>query len=215
MNNRYFQILLPQIIKERILRKGVYQEFYKENIPLFVHTPKTAGTSISKVLYGKDPWHYSVQELRNINRVKFDKAFKFSFVRNPFDRLVSTYNYALKWVEINPGTSIGFLANYSTFEEFIERGLTRELIEKHYFFWPYTKYLFIKNKLSVDKVGKFETLESDFKSILNNPELELPRLNTSNLSIYKENTETYYSKRTKTKVIELYRMDFDNFGYEY
>ena len=115
----------------------------------------------------------------------------------------------------NPGTSIGFLANYSTFEEFIERGLTRELIEKHYFFWPYTKYLFIKNKLSVDKVGKFETLESDFKSILNNPELELPRLNTSNLSIHKENTETYYSKRTKTKVIELYRMDFDNFGYEY
>jgi hypothetical protein len=98
---------------------------YKDKL-IFVHIPKCAGTSIEKALsrvaklelMNPNPIednriqkqslnrvgyihrlerHLSAIEIRNIvGDIFFEKAFKFSFVRNPYSRLVSFYNYILK-----------------------------------------------------------------------------------------------------------------------
>ncbi len=92
----------------------------KKNV-LFIWIPKAAGTSIRKALdkYGcptlthpKSMYHDSYLSFNNkgfvtfghvnisyllkkgiVNREYFDGAFKFCFVRNPWDRLVSLYHY--------------------------------------------------------------------------------------------------------------------------
>ena len=72
---------------------------------IHIHIPKTAGTSITKALHGKDfvlfdtnkkIWrqHATALETReHYGKEKWDSYFKFSIVRNPFDRLVSAYNW--------------------------------------------------------------------------------------------------------------------------
>ena len=61
---------------------------------LYIHIPKTAGTSICDALYERDPWHYSLNHYKNIRPHFYNSLFKFAFVRDPYDRLLSTYNYS-------------------------------------------------------------------------------------------------------------------------
>src|SRR6187402_3169911 len=64
---------------------------------IFVHIPKTAGNSINRV-FGvgwenhKDLARYHAE----IPRETFERYFKFAIVRNPWDRLLSDYNYQKK-----------------------------------------------------------------------------------------------------------------------
>lgn len=204
--------LFREKIRELILGDSVYGQFFDKQKIIFIHTPKAAGTSISRVLYGADPWHYSAQELRWISPKKFDRYRKVSFVRNPFDRLVSTYFYALSWVKINPKTSIKFVADYSTFEEFIISGINAKLVENHYFFWSYSKYLGSTTKSNIDiEVGRFEDLEMDFKRLFPN----FGPLPKENASPERMEFVDLYTDQMKEKVLRLYDDDFKNFGYDF
>ena len=59
---------------------------------LFIHIPKTAGTSISATLnIPKDCEHRTLQQTIK-KKSDLDKYYKVSFVRNPYDRMVSLYN---------------------------------------------------------------------------------------------------------------------------
>ena len=69
---------------------------------IFVHLPKVAGDSIERALTNEG-WHtprgkipYKIQHepsssLKEIYAEFWDEYFKFSFVRNPWDLLISTY----------------------------------------------------------------------------------------------------------------------------
>ena len=65
---------------------------------IFFHIPKTAGISLVKALFGDLDWgHRDVKYYRNVfNKKKFDSYFKFTFVRNPYDRLFSAYSFLKK-----------------------------------------------------------------------------------------------------------------------
>lgn len=212
--NNFRPEVIHQINENKLGGKTVYSEFYDKEKCIFIHTPKTAGTSISKAVYGNDPWHYSVSELEKINKKKFKRYFKFSFVRNPWERMFSTYNYSKKWILMNPHTSIRFMEKYNNFTDFIEFGLSEELVKNHYFFWTYTKYLTKNNNdLEINFCGRFENLESDFQKIrdligCNNT---LPTLNKST----HENYRDHYSEKTKDKVYKLYKKDIHLFNYDF
>jgi|CEGF01.1.fsa_nt_gi hypothetical protein len=79
---------------------SIYSERYNF---IFFHVPKSAGSSIRKALLSIDPLatehtiHHALPAdvLSAIGQSAFDSAFKFSFVRNPWDRAVSLYHYLL------------------------------------------------------------------------------------------------------------------------
>ena len=60
---------------------------------IFIHIPKCAGTSVEVNFSNKHSNHCPVAVFARKYPRKFKNYFKFSFVRNPFDRLVSVYAY--------------------------------------------------------------------------------------------------------------------------
>ncbi|WP_417698442.1 sulfotransferase family 2 domain-containing protein, partial [Psychromonas sp.] len=75
-----------------------YRKYTRKYKCIFIHIPKTAGTSILMTLIGKDSLkdHSNYYDFKRINSVKFKKYYKFCFVRNPYDRAVSLYEYLKK-----------------------------------------------------------------------------------------------------------------------
>ena len=74
--------------------------FAKPKDFVFVHIQKTAGKSIRQALgLKKGANHNSAQQWLNEYTVdEWNNAFKFTFVRNPWDRLLSSYMYRrLAW----------------------------------------------------------------------------------------------------------------------
>lgn len=68
---------------------------------LFIHIPKTAGTSVSACLYGKNLPPYPAQFYNEVFGKQLVGIQSFALIRHPLDRLVSGFNMAL-----NGGTDI-------------------------------------------------------------------------------------------------------------
>src|ERR1700746_1966012 len=71
--------------------RGVYAGYPNRFRCIFIHIPKTAGSSVVEVLFGERSRHIPYFEYEQANPGKFRRYFKFSFVRNPWDRLVFSY----------------------------------------------------------------------------------------------------------------------------
>lgn len=74
---------------------------YKHKI-VFIHIPKTGGTSITnglgieqlkENLHGTEYSHFTSNEIKEAYPKIWKKFFKFTIIRNPFDRLVSEWAY--------------------------------------------------------------------------------------------------------------------------
>ena len=64
--------------------------------PVFLHVPRTGGTSICRALVGQiDHSNHSPLETARKLRPEWDTTFKFGFVRNPWDRAFSYYCHAM------------------------------------------------------------------------------------------------------------------------
>ena len=85
---------------------------------LFIHIPKTAGTSICKAFGVFTRGHASIKKFPANIRHHY---FKFCFVRNPYDRLVSSYFYlkANGSNHIDKADNERFLISHDTFKDFI------------------------------------------------------------------------------------------------
>jgi hypothetical protein len=196
-----------------------YRRYFNKNKVIFIHIPKAAGTSIlsalaknKKIRRDHAPWYV----YNNYNRWKFEHYFKFAFVRNPYDRAVSTYEYLA-----NGGnkTDDMFFKEYFEkhgidFEKFVLEYLDCNRLQEHILFKP--QYLFIydfQGNLKVDFVGRFESIDEDFEKLAEKIPLlqQLPKLN---ISKKRASYKTYYKNPVVVKKIqELYGKDFELLGY--
>jgi len=157
---------------------------------IFVHIPKTGGTSIEcafntskRHLRNK---HHTLSKYEELNNPRYDKYFKFTFVRNPWDMTVSMYEYMWhkdgRWLEQwRRGHKNLFKLSF------------REWITHRSFRWPTIRTTdvnarrrgrdgdfsswFISKKYTIDFVGRFENLQEDFNIVCDKigiPQQELP-----------------------------------------
>jgi hypothetical protein len=177
---------------------------------LFVHIPKTAGTSISLELNrkGLNKWvrnfymgHDTFQVLSNNNIIK-DDIFKFSVVRNPYARTYSYYRHFLK-IHKFVQSDKSFIDFISLIESNIKPPKTPLISIDQ------TSYLInIDNEISLDKVYKFEELSS----LEDDLSITLPHVNTGRYS-KDEYMMVYQNEYTIHRVKELFRRDFEMLGY--
>jgi chondroitin 4-sulfotransferase 11 len=194
--------------------RGVYAGYPNEHRCIFVHVPKTAGSSITQALFDAPSRHVPYFVYQRANPIKFHRYFKFAFVRNPWDRLVSTYFFLREggvnwqdrqWSERN-------LAGYRDFGSFVRDWLTPENARGWVHFMPQSH--FICNQaggLMVDFVGRFERLSDDFDVVAQRlgRATKLPLMNQSEHAHF----ATYYDNETQDIVRRVYSRDIEAFGY--
>lgn len=138
--------------------------------------------------------------------------FVFTFVRNPFSRLISLYfeclgnNFHIK--DLNTNNNINF-------EQFVNI-----ITEKPYWFTiPMIDYIGVKNVKKIDFLGKFENFESDIFKLKKKLKISIKHHNFNNQLTSKFKFSDYRSFYSNNKIIDkvntFYEKDFEVFQYDY
>ena len=190
---------------------------------IFLHIPKTAGSSIQKWLHLSrfptveypDNWDgnvlWNLHETANDYYQKLGQSysdyFKFTFVRNPWDRLYSIYRFLQTFP--NPSTPVP-----KSFEDFVLAYDAHDLSPGH--IGRQTDFILDANGNSmVDFVGRFENLYNDLQVVSKKISIDLPP------TMYRENTtehknyQEYYTTKAKDAVALKFKSDIEYFEYEF
>ena len=189
---------------------------------IFIHIPRCGGTSIEIAMCGKN-WfnverstkHLIASTAKKIYKPYWNDYFKFSFVRNPWDRMVSLAKYPNCYkVNLNNEKLVGINEYLTKFPE-IEVDNRSESRNDTFHPVKNSVYLNILN-VELDFIGRFENLNEDFEFIYKSIG-DIPPLLTNDLmhrSNHKHYTE-YYDDETREIVAERYARDIEYFGYKF
>ncbi len=211
---------LVRLFKKKTLQSKREKEWYSQCQRykcIFIHIPKTAGVSVSASLLGKGIANMPALYYKVLfGKKDFNNYFKFSFVRNPFTRLISVYEF----LQSGGGGPldekiVSIIQPYKCFKDFVMQYLNQKTIKTHRYFRP--QYYFIcdsNNKLMINFWGRFEELEKDYEFIRTKIGTGEPLKKLNVTKSKKLSQEEYYSNsKIIQKVISLYNKDFELFGY--
>lgn len=211
---------------------------------LFVHVPKVAGQSIENVFLeraglswnNRAPFllkpnqnpllgpprlaHLTAQEYTELGYLsvsEFQSLYKFAFVRNPWQRILSEYLYR------------GYRCSFKEFllyrfpkpsdDNYVNGDdLYRHVIPQAHFLCNR------QGNLIVDFVGRFESLSKDFQDVskkITGIPLSLPHKNKTPMRFKglfasrKTHCSDYYCEKTEAFVADYYAQDIELFGYTF
>ena len=201
---------------------------------IFIHIPKCAGSSMEAVSWNKGGGHATLQTFYkmhaiNPNRepINWREYCKWSFVRNPWERAVSTWESVARFKK----------EGYDTFKKFTNalykektklksldniKGIPKDQRTSVFnipHVYPMLPMLKVNGAVDMDFIGRYERLEEDWvkildrlstpKNKLNNP---LPKHNVrKNKTPYQE----YYTEDLVNKMGDIYQEDIEYFGYKF
>ena len=186
---------------------------------IYVHIPKSAGVSVNRALFGNlGGGHRSVRQYKRIfGPTTFKNYFKFTFVRNPYSRLLSAYRFLKnggmndadkKWSQSN-------LNEVSSFAEFVHDWFTEESVFSRVHFRPQHAFICDGSLApSVDFIGQFETIEDDFAYVCERLKISRTLKKANRGPHIVKHWSTYYSATAYDKIFQIYRKDFELFGYD-
>lgn len=199
---------------------------------LYIHIPKTGGTSVINALGFNKTTHLKAEEIFNSKDKKLlTQRYSFTVVRHPISRFLSLYNYACLEVSyyhdnINPEKAeYGIHLDYELLKDVDINTCVQYLIEgklQHDHAWnhwdPQFTWLYSSNdRLLIKKIYKLEDLkklEYDLTSVIGD-EFRLPKLNQSSfgtIDLKKQIKEL--STDSLNKLYKYYEKDFQLLGYD-
>ncbi|WP_448383121.1 sulfotransferase family 2 domain-containing protein [Desulfosoma sp.] len=207
---------------------------------LFVHIPKTGGTSVRVALRRykwKDPWRIPLFVCSRLSALSghrlackiprhakivaakemfprdfFESLFKFAFVRNPWDLQVSSYHHIRR-------ERPHLMHELPTFEDFLKHKLN-----------PHRPYVFhfdvsierqsdylvdLDGSLLVNFVGRYERLEEDFAEACRRIGIRPPALPHKRKAVDRRDYRAYYTDETADLVARHFRRDIELFDYRF
>lgn len=176
----------------------------------FIHIPKTSGVSLHRLIQANPSCNLSyLQHVRVLDTVKL-----FTFVRNPYDRIVSAYFY-LKTNKDND-TMIAYryiVSRYKSFKDFVLNMDKDGLLDFMIHLKPQWTWVVDENGNVIPKAFKVEEPEKIDAFLADNGVTgwqDFPKENTSEHEPY----ETYLDREAIAEINRLYAKDFELFNYD-
>lgn len=190
---------------------------------IFIQIPKTGCTSAQKVLekhggivkqgptkkksiYFKHRTYSEIEKSNDFKKLK--EYFSFTFVRNPWDWLVSNYFYCKGKHAPYKRKQYSHMPENISLEDWLYwyaeniKGTQKEMIVDS------------SGSIGVDFVGKLENYQSDFNRICDRLKISRTKLPHVNQTKHKNYTK-YYNNDTRKMVAEKYAKDIECFGYKF
>lgn len=189
-----------------------------------MHIPKNGGTTITTMLkrnsfFGRrvneaderESGHETIVEFLDLLGDRADEYFKFSFVRNPWDRFVSAYHYVC---QRRPEMDI--VTSHDTFADFVkEFAASRDRFLGLRYFRPQWAYLIDdRGECPLDFVGRFERFDADVETVLKRLGLRR-RLMRHRKPTRRGDYRSYYNDETRDAIADVYARDVTEFGYSF
>jgi hypothetical protein len=183
--------------KNYYLQRPDHKQFcLGKDISVDKHENKVHGT----LMYYKTSSY--LNKIMNMNQLKWNTYFIFTFIRNPYDRIVSGWNYINKF-------------NIS-FDKYIDINFKDNSYNYWHIFMPQSRHIIGNNgKININFIGKFENIEDDLTLILNKIGYH-KRLHTvfkKNEKKHKNYQSYYINNEVLNKVNTIIKEDLENFDY--
>ena len=195
---------------------------------LFMHIPKTGGTTVENWLtsfaplhlncehnagysntFRSTPQHFTSDDIRKLFVDGFF-SYSFLFVRNPYDRIESEYRYLIKMGRLKPG--IKNLWSIPSFNQWIQKSLKE--MGRNPWIWdnhlrPQWEYIYPSSDVFKMEDGLLNGIKTVAPKMGVLAPISLPYLNqTREMDI-----STRWSDESRSLVQKYYARDFKEFGY--
>lgn len=216
--------------------KSTGEKLIKEKIDtirgIYMHIHKCGGTSLisafknNPAIISCTPRPCNLAESTGRERIPdtiFNKSIKFTFVRNPYARIVSAYNMfvtSIVWKILFPSFRdfVDFLQWTNVHEhqiekEFVPEEDTRTIGNLIHHCSSYHNPKYMINRM--DYIGKLETIDVDLKKI--SELLEIPPIKVGHHRKHQKDYDyrDFYDMETKKIITKLYQKDIDTFKYQF
>ncbi len=215
VKNSYIYFEVPKAGCSTI--KGILQEIEATTLGLpipektreVIHNKK-----ISPLLSPKD-----IGKDKFLEMLEDKQVFKFSFVRNPYTRILSAYLSKMRWQEGREkkeiADTLGILTKEKiSFDQFLDaiKQTTSYNMNPHWriqtdqLFWSLIDYNFI---------GHLENFNQDFQKVIDNisPDYNLQTQNYSRKTGSEIKLKNFYNSENINLVKNIYQQDFQTFNY--
>ncbi|PAV24509.1 hypothetical protein CF392_15880 [Tamilnaduibacter salinus] len=209
----HFNIKASNLMRRQ---RTIHKEFYEKKM-IYIHIPKVAGSSIGEAILGHDKvGHYPARYIRDIDNRFFDEAYKFTFVRNPWDRLYSAFSFLKNG---GKGTwdsdwTQKYRVDLMDFEEFVIDFINESTVYSIIHLVPQIDFVLDKHGNSLmDYIGYFEELEEGMSVVSESTgfNFKVPRANVNEKVGYRD----VYSKKMIDKVARVYQEDLNYLRYDF
>jgi hypothetical protein len=202
-------------------------DLYKNISVIYIAINKCANTSFKKILTKYSHIIIPHNNLKNENLTYnlhyicelpiWNSCFKFTVIRNPIDRFISSINFFCDFCLINnEKSSVDYVLNIISNDQYDYDlyGGHHSFIKRHTLPMSHNHYRIIKNdQLNIDYIFRLENLDKEYKNLCQKIFIEhepLPKLNQSKPMF----TKDMLNNSQISRICEIYRRDFEFFGYE-
>ena len=202
---------------------------------IFIHIPKCGGTSIEDVIWPKDGgrtekdlWMGFVTRFENkyqtgglqhllawqvrdeVGHDVFGAYYKFAFVRNPWDRIVSQFSYMQQRPDLMDYLGMTSETEFKSYLELIR-------LKEHVQWMPQVRFLLDHDgSILVDRIGRLEVFDYDCAQIFADLGLKFGHLPGHVNQSKRQAFQYYYSDSEAIEsVADMFAEDINFLGYQF
>lgn len=182
-----------------------------EDAPCFMlHVPKCGGKSVAASLNLPDPGHTILTDMpRSLQETLAKKPCIF-VVRDPIDRIVSTFKYAHRHIAEGRNRTFAGLINSKDINDFIQQKLSSRLLETRHFFREASSFYDAAVSLGMKpELVNFRSLDAGCRQFFLRHEIHVRSIPRINVTKERSDLNLTLTRSSKLIVLDLYSRDIE------